>query len=509
VIQRLTEKRYALVAVLLPALILRLWGIASRPLWYDEAFAVLFAAKGPAAMIYGTLTSGGGAAADVHPLLYYTLLWLWEQLFGTSPLAARSLSLLFGLIAIVLAMGLARRIFGREASLATGVILATSPFMVHYGQEARMYAMLACLLLGATWLFWEAVHGGLNWAWAGVGLLAAAAMYTHVLAVFFLFVLFASILWLGGRGHWLGVMAAGLLALILYLPWLLQLPMQVAKVAQAYWIPVPGPADAIRTLIGYIAGLPVPEWALGPVLFAALILTIDGGWASARAWRGQSPSASKACWLAALGAIPPILMFAVSQWRSVYLDRAMLPAAAVFLMWIAWSLSEGDLPRLPRLTGWGLLALSFGLGLVGFFSYRGFPYAPFARLDVFLNQNRLPEEVIIHSNKISGLPSVYYDPALPQAYLADPPGSGSDTLAFPTQQVLRFVAAPSVQAVAAGKSGVWFVIFQREIEDYQQQGLADPPALAWLDSHYRLESIRPFGELQLYHFIQPAGEDGP
>ena len=37
-------------AILLLAFIIRLIGITSRPIWYDEAFAILFSAKGLAAM---------------------------------------------------------------------------------------------------------------------------------------------------------------------------------------------------------------------------------------------------------------------------------------------------------------------------------------------------------------------------------------------------------------------------------------------------------------------------
>ncbi|PIZ25087.1 MAG: hypothetical protein COY47_07905, partial [Chloroflexi bacterium CG_4_10_14_0_8_um_filter_57_5] len=43
-------------------------------------------------MIYGTLTSTGVGVADIHPLGYYTLLWLWMQAFGSSLTAVRILS---------------------------------------------------------------------------------------------------------------------------------------------------------------------------------------------------------------------------------------------------------------------------------------------------------------------------------------------------------------------------------------------------------------------------------
>ncbi|GIV82126.1 MAG: hypothetical protein KatS3mg051_1480 [Anaerolineae bacterium] len=51
---------------------LRVVNLGGRTLWYDEAFAVLFAEKGLSAMRQGTLTAAEGSAADVHPLLYYS-----------------------------------------------------------------------------------------------------------------------------------------------------------------------------------------------------------------------------------------------------------------------------------------------------------------------------------------------------------------------------------------------------------------------------------------------------
>jgi len=81
----LNRERVSLVAILLLALVLRLINLSSRNLWYDEAFAVLYAEKSFSAILYGTITQVEGAAADVHPLLYYFFLHLWMGLFGQSP----------------------------------------------------------------------------------------------------------------------------------------------------------------------------------------------------------------------------------------------------------------------------------------------------------------------------------------------------------------------------------------------------------------------------------------
>ena len=105
--------------ILLLAFGLRMVYLYSRPLWYDEAFAVLYASLSPAQMLYGTVTPVEGAgAADVHPLLYYFLLHGWMELIGTSPFAARFFSVGLGMITVSLLWRLAARFFDRRTGLS-------------------------------------------------------------------------------------------------------------------------------------------------------------------------------------------------------------------------------------------------------------------------------------------------------------------------------------------------------------------------------------------------------
>ncbi len=484
---------------LLPlGLLARLPGLASRPLWYDEAFAVLFSAKGLQAMLRGTLAVEGGVAADVHPLLYYSLLWLWQQIFGPSPISVRSLSLLFGLAVIVVGVVLARRLFGGRVAVWAGMLLALSPFQVHYSQEARMYSLLALWLLAATLVLWRTLEAGSRWGWVVVALLAAAAQYTHNLAFCYLVPLALVAFFLGGRRGAVGMLLAGMGAVVLYLPWLLRLPLQAARVAQGYWISPPGVAEVVRTLVVFVAGLPVDQRVL-PVLLAAAVLSAAAiVLALVRAWRSLPAAAASAT----MAALPVALMFAVSQWKPVYLDRAMLPAGAMFTLCLAWTLRSGCPYRPLRALAAVLLVAATVVGLWETYTYRGFPYAPFAEMGSYLSAQREADERVIHSNKITALPSVYYNPDLPQRYLADPPGSGSDTLAAATQEVLGLMADADIASAAADSPGVWFIVFPREIEDYRRLGRPVHPALEWLTEHYRLEAEADFGELRLYHFVR-------
>lgn len=497
---RLARPGMAEALIVILALAARLPGLGGRPLWYDEAFAALFSRAGPAAMLRGTLETEAGVAADIHPLLYYTLLWLWQGLLGAAPATLRGLSVLFSLGAVGAGMALARRLFGPATARLAGLMLGLSPFLVHYGQEARMYSLLAVLLVCAAWAYQRGLEGGGALAWAAFAVLAAAAQYTHNLAFAFLVPLSLTAIMARRWRVLIATAAAGAGALLLYLPWLISLPSQLARVHSAYWIRPPGPESIVRTLLVYVSGLPLPDWALAPALAAALLVGVAAGWAVVAGLRERTPGARAAAWCLYLAAAPPALLLLVSLWRPVYLERALLPAAALFLIGLAWALNAGPLSRPLRLTAWIALGLAFALGLHGFYTYRGFPYAPFRELNAQLRAEAAPGEIILHSNKITALPSVYAGPDLEHRYLPDPPGSGSDTLAPATQRALGLLAERDAESAAAGVSGVWFVLFTREVDDYLALGQPGHPALTWLEANLRLVERRAFGDLTVYHF---------
>src|SRR5512142_2054281 len=221
----------ALACVLAVALLARLLGIASRPLWYDEAFSVLFSEKGPAAMLVGTLSPTSTGAADVHPITYYSTLWAWMRLFGQSPIAVRALSVAAGLGVVAVIYLLGTTLFDKRMGLGAALIAALAPFQVHYAQEIRMYVFLCVWLLLATYCYWRGSQSPRGQWWLGFSVFAALAQYTHNLAAFYLVALS---LWplLTRSWHVLArLVVAGLFAIVLYLPWLVNLPAPFATVA--------------------------------------------------------------------------------------------------------------------------------------------------------------------------------------------------------------------------------------------------------------------------------------
>ncbi len=497
---RILEGRGSLPLVIGLAALARLVGLGHRPLWYDEAFSVLIAQKGPQAMLRGTLTLTGSSAADVHPVLYYVLLWRWMETFGESVIGVRLLSALFGLVTVALVWILARDLLGPQVGTIAALLIAVSPFQVHYSQEVRMYSMLAAFLLGATLALWRGTwKGGWPW-WVCLSVCTALAMYTHLLAVAFLVPLYLTpLLWKKLRAL-RNAAFAGLGSILLFLPWLMQVPSQVTKVASGYWVPRPGVQDLVSTLLVFVNELPVPAAVLPVSLFIAILLLVLAVFQTARVRNGGSAQARWGFWFGYLATAPVLLAFLLSQWLSVFVQRAFIASGIFFVVWVCWALSRTSVPRLVRTLGLGIFLFVQLSGLYYHYAYGGFPYAPFPILVSTLKSVMCPGDVVLHSNKLTMLPSVYYGPDLPQSYLRDVPGSPSDTLAPETQRVLGLLASDNPGEAVGDARRVDFIVFQQELDEYEAQSGSADPNLTWLSARFTLRAKIQLGDLRLYEF---------
>ncbi len=179
----MTAKRplIAVTAILLLASGLRIYALAEKAVWWDEAWSI-WTAQQP----FGQTTEI--TADDVHPPLYEWLLHGWVRVAGISELAVRYVSVLWGLLGVAAVYALARRLGGIRAGLLAALFITLSAFHIHWSQETRMYAMAACLgtlacyayiRLSARWSFW----------WNLLIVSCVAVTLTHYLGILFLAIL--------------------------------------------------------------------------------------------------------------------------------------------------------------------------------------------------------------------------------------------------------------------------------------------------------------------------------
>jgi len=501
------------VLTILLAFGLRMLYLQERPLWYDEAFAVLYAALSPARIIYGTVTRVGGAgAADVHPLLYYFFLHGWMRGAGQSPFAVRFLSVGLGMVTVALLGRLAAWCFDRRTGLAVGLLAAINPFHVAYSQEARMYALLGLTAVAAAWGLLRALeersgicHSSFahspfiirhspfarcRW-WLLYVAAAALTLYVHNLGSG---VVLALNLLAAARRQWwrrLPVLAlADLGVLVLFSPWLVGvLPGQIGFVGRGYWLSPPGMQEVVRTTM--LAALtfyePAPVWVLGVGLFTGLVLL---ALLTLRVWRTRS----RAGWFVLLCWAPILLLLTASRWHPVYLERALLPSALFYVVALGWLLARGGLPRSLLLGLIALLVVTAAGSLGSHYTYVGFPRPPFQAAVDYLQARVKSAGTVIHTSKLTYFPMRVYAPDLPGGFLADPPGAPQDTLAYPTQEALGIFATPTITEAVGEAQNVWLVYFSREVEEVRAMG-ADHPALAWLESLFALVEQERFDDL--------------
>ncbi len=398
-------------------------------------------------MLYGTLAATGSGTADIHPLSYYTLLWLWMKAFGESLVAVRILSIIAGMGIACLIYLIGRELFGETTAQLAMLFTALAPFQIHYAQEIRMYSFMAMWLLLATYAYLRGSRSGQRRWWILFAIAAALAQYTHNLAAFYLIPLAITPILQRNWKSVKAVLLAGLGAVVLYIPWLIELPGQFAKVEQSYWVVRPDLSRLFTLLLVFTTNLPLPNNWLPIALFIALVLVIVGILQTLRMIRKDS--FEEGLWTLYLSFAPPLLLFLFSQWEPVYIERALVPSGAVLMLWIAWALTQTKLSHLIQGLAFILLAVASIMGIYEHVAFKDFPYGPFQALDASLQSRIQSGDLIVHSNKLSLLPAIYFDRSLPQVYIADTPGSPEDTLAPATQEVLGVSAKPNIQTAVS------------------------------------------------------------
>lgn len=134
---------YSVFFVLL-AFVLRLFSLR-QSLWLDEATTALVA-KNPQG--FTQFISG-----DFHPPLYYVFMQQWVKVSGTSEIALRLPSVLFGAVTVYVVYRIGKRVADETTALIAALLMATAPLHIYYSQEARMYALSTLLVTLLVFVF--------------------------------------------------------------------------------------------------------------------------------------------------------------------------------------------------------------------------------------------------------------------------------------------------------------------------------------------------------------------
>jgi hypothetical protein len=160
----------AVLAVAVPALLLRLWALDALGLNSDEA---VYAGQG-ASLAREEALLPFFPVFRAHPLLFQSVLSLQYRLFGVSPLGGRLLSVAFGMATVWITYALGARLYGRRVGFLAALLIGVMPYSVVVTRQILLdgpmafFAALALYLLvrfvqteRLGWLYASAVALGL------------------------------------------------------------------------------------------------------------------------------------------------------------------------------------------------------------------------------------------------------------------------------------------------------------------------------------------------------------
>jgi 4-amino-4-deoxy-L-arabinose transferase-like glycosyltransferase len=486
---------------------LRVFGLDFQSLWRDEVDALRFATRALPQLLETFRTPGENGP------LYFLALRFWLAAGGRSEFSLRFPSVWVGTVAVLVIFVLVRRLAGRRPALIAALLAATAPYLIWYGQEAKMYAALTLLAPLSLWLTVEACQRGGWWRWLLLYAVTVLCFYTHLLAAL---VAAVQVLWLlilpsWGRPARRWLIAAGYLA-ALFLPYLPLFRWQAGMWLSPFetghpFVPL---GDILAVLaVAFSQGL---LQAKTPIALLPAILALVAGIGlcatGSAAQRGASGGSTESEWstlppsvggwrvVAMLSVwlfLPPLAVYGVSLGMPIFTDRYLIWCMPAFLALA--SLGIVALARAWRPLGAVVLAAMLVVNGAGLWAQRSQPIkSDFRAAARFVLAHRQPGDLLLFQIPYSRYPFSYYsNGGVPEELSArgDLPWMEGP---FTNNGASEVVIAEQMARGTAGRRAVWLIA--SEVVLWDQRELTR----AWLSSNGQVTDQADFTRVSVARF---------
>jgi mannosyltransferase len=346
--------------IALVALAVRIPGLG-QSLFGDELFTYDTAAVGSLPdLIHAVRTT------EVSPPAYFVVAWLARRV-SDAQVWLRLPSLVCGVALVPLVYYAGRRLMATPGALTAAAFAALSPFLVWYSDEARGYALLACLVVASTWALLVALDRGGGWRWTLVGALVAAALLTHYTA---LFVIAAQALWAVATrpDRWRPLVLAHAAAALVVVVWLPFAPGDNGAIAFLVKLT---PDTAVREWLRAAVGQPYVKVGDLPGTAGLTAAAFGGAAALAGAFAAMRSGRSdrRLALVALLAFVTPVGLIVYSLFQpNIYVGRNLIASLPYLYLVVAALLTA--LPRPLAAAGAALVLVGLGIGVAKSFEQR-------------------------------------------------------------------------------------------------------------------------------------------
>jgi len=322
----------------------------TQSLWRDEAFSILVAQK-PLSFILQNLT--------FEPPVYYLLLHYWIRVFGTSEIAARSLSLLGFTLATVVVISWSEKLFNKHwLSWVTPLLFFTNPMLLYYAFEIRTYGWYIFFIVLSLYAYSQS-----KWRlWVVASVLG---FYTHT---YFLFFFIAQSL------HWIvlhrrkllkpltllhdPMIASSILIVSSMLPWLIRVMKETAVLTNSWYFPVN--FNLVKSVLGnmYLGYEGTPWHLWGFTANVSLFLLISFFLAVSKKKTRARNTFFLFCVI-----LPLAIVIGVSFFKPLFVNRYLIGVTVAEVFLVALAIESINNHLLQKLGAWCLVlgALAFNV----------------------------------------------------------------------------------------------------------------------------------------------------
>jgi len=458
--------------------------LAGQSLWRDEVDVILFSSWPLPDLLRGLFNKGHNGP------LFYVLLRPWRAIVGDSEFALRYPSAMLGTLVIPLGFMLARELrLNSRIGVLLGVLMATSPYLIWYSQEAKMYTLLLALVMFAFIAYWRAWRTGSKFWWAAFVVTTSLSFYSHILSPLMLTVygIMALIHFNQGqakRRAWL--ISIGCLT-VPYLPlvwWQIGLLHQGIDSGHPFYDLTTEIYALLKVYSGGLTSFNPPTDTFLIILYIFLFLS-----GTIFSVRNFSVIFILATWVF----LPTILIYLISLRVTVFEDRYLIYITPPFYLLVVLGLT--NLQRYSRQLA------SFGLGIILMFNLIGTwqqqrqPIkADFRAAAAYITQQANPPVTIMMQIPYLQHTLRYYYPALPYPNTtANEPYKLLEGLWTNDHKTEQTVDA-EMTMLTAPFNDIWLVVSEEDMWD--SRGLTR----AWFQHHAKLIDEAHFNRVEVYHY---------
>lgn len=433
----------------------------TQSLWRDEAFSILVAER-PLATMLGKLT--------FEPPVYYTLLHYWIKIFGNSEISTRGLSLVGFMLATIVVIYWAEKLFKKHwLSWFLPLLFFVNPLLLYYAFEVRTYGWYTFFAVLSMYAYLEKKY-------VLYVLATTLGFYTHayMLVVPFVQALHFLLTHVKRRNkeftmHTLALsiqkiirqpMIRSFLAVaVLIAPWLLRVAKESSKLKDSWYFPVN--LHLIKSVLGnmYLGyeGTPWYGWQytryLSFVLLALFVFALH-----------QKKTRTRNVFFFLMVFVPLTVVIGISFAKPLFVNRYLLPVSIAQVFLLVFALEAMKKPWLAKCIGATLLVFTVGFNM---WYPTKHPKMDIRSMVYEVNSMLGKQDLIFADSPLIFFETIYYSRDRSKVFLYNPAGSPfpwyvGDIVVSPSQMARSFPTYPA-RAFLIHEDNTYDILYQAPI----------------------------------------------